>query len=169
MINKYKDYLIKVYEKIKSSIVNKENVKIEKFSIVEDIISFISNYNNKYKEKLDFKLILQSDSENLETINKISGLLLILYFEITLQGEESDLNLYNDLLSDINYDENSSSKKNEKENSIDEDDELSFNEFFPFKRNIEKRKRKYNEVTGENELKKFLDSLPISIKHLKTD
>ena len=31
MINKYKDYLIKVYEKIKSSIVNKENVKIEKF------------------------------------------------------------------------------------------------------------------------------------------
>ena len=63
MIKKYKGYLIKVYEKIKCSIVNKENVKIEKFSIFEDIISFISNYNNKYKEKLDFKLILQSDSE----------------------------------------------------------------------------------------------------------
>ena len=43
MINKYKDYLIEV------SIVNKENIKIEKFSIFEDIRSFISNYNNKYK------------------------------------------------------------------------------------------------------------------------
>ena len=104
MINKYKDYLIKVYEKIKSSIVNKEKVKIEKFSIVEDIISFISNYNNKYKEKLDFKLILQSDLENLEIINKIAGYLLDLYFDITLKDEESDLNLYNDLLSDVYYD-----------------------------------------------------------------
>ena len=98
-------------KKYKRSIVNKENVKIEKFSIVEDIISFISNYNNKYKEKLDFKLILQSDLENLEIINKIAGYLLDLYFDITLKDEESDLNLYNDLLSDINYDENSSSKK----------------------------------------------------------
>ena len=50
MISKYKDYLIKVYEKIKSSLVNKENKKIEKFSIVNDILNFISNYNIKYKK-----------------------------------------------------------------------------------------------------------------------
>ena len=89
MINKYKDYLIKV------SIVNKENIKIEKFSIVEDKISFISNYNNNQKEKLDFK---QSDSEKLEIINKMAGYLLDLYFDINPKYEENDLNLYNDLL-----------------------------------------------------------------------
>ena len=127
------------------------------------------NVNNKYKEKLDFKLILQSEKENLEIINKIAGYLLDFYFDITLKDEETDLNLYNDLLSDINYDENISIKKNEQENSIDEDDELSFDEFFPNKRNIEKRKRTYNEVTEENELKKFLDTLLLLIKHLKTD
>jgi hypothetical protein len=49
---------------------------------------------------------------------------------------------------------------------MDVDQVLSFDEFFPNKRNIEKHKRKYNIVT---ELKKFLDTLPLSIKHLETD
>jgi hypothetical protein len=106
MINKYKEYLIKVYEKIKNSIVNNENVKTEKYSMVKDIINFISNYNNKYKENFDYKWIFQSDIEDLEIMNKMAGYLLDFYFDIILKDEETDLNLYNDLLSDINYDEN---------------------------------------------------------------
>ena len=50
MINKYKLYLLKIYGKIKRSIVNKILIKNQKFSIINDIIKFISNYNNKYKQ-----------------------------------------------------------------------------------------------------------------------
>ena len=61
LISKYKIYLVKVYEKIKNSLINKCANKEEKFSIINDIYTFISNFNSKYKTKLDFNIIFQSD------------------------------------------------------------------------------------------------------------
>ena len=95
--------------------------------------------------------------------------MLNFYFDITLIDEETDLNLYNDLISEIKNDENISSKKLDEENSVEEDDELYFTEFFPNVKKIGKTKRKYKEVVEENELKKFLDSLPLSNKKLKDE
>jgi hypothetical protein len=76
MISKYKEFLLKFYEKIKCSLVNKCNAKIEIFSLVNDILTFISKYNNKYKRKLDFNVIIQSSDEELELVNKSADYLL---------------------------------------------------------------------------------------------
>ena len=64
LITKYKEYLLKIYDKIKSSLVNKVNYSNKKFSVINDILLFIQNFNRKYKTKLDFNIILQSDEED---------------------------------------------------------------------------------------------------------
>ena len=56
--DKYKIYLLKIYDKFKSSWVNiKINYK-DKFSIVNDILTFCNIFNNKYKQTLDFNVNL---------------------------------------------------------------------------------------------------------------
>lgn len=48
LISKYKLYLINIYEKIKTNLVNNDTKKkVEKFSVVADILKFIKNYNIK--------------------------------------------------------------------------------------------------------------------------
>ena len=42
----------------------------KKFSIIEDILKFISNYNSKYNTKLNIYNIIQSESEEINIINK---------------------------------------------------------------------------------------------------
>ena len=49
LIEKYKIYLKNKFDKIKNSILVKTEKKEEKFSVVNDIFNFISNYNKKYK------------------------------------------------------------------------------------------------------------------------
>ena len=65
----------------------------KKFSVVDDILKFISEYNKKYKIKLNINNIIQSEKEELELINKMSDYLLNLIY-----GIEND---------DFEYDENS--------------------------------------------------------------
>ena len=43
----------------------------KKFSVIDDILKFISEYNKKYKTKLNIHNIIQSEPEELELINKI--------------------------------------------------------------------------------------------------
>ena len=58
LIDNYKEYLVLIYNKIKSCLVNKSEFKIEKFSIVNDIINYIKNMNDKYKDGLNLNNIL---------------------------------------------------------------------------------------------------------------
>jgi hypothetical protein len=155
LINKYKIYLINLYEKIKSNLVNNNSSENnEKFSIIGDILKFVKNYNNKYKTNININLILQSSEDEKETINKICNYILDFYFDIN--GEEEDLqiednNLNNEFIDEIKL-------ENKEENSDnDESKELNFDEFFPrvLPKKI-KKKRNYNELENEpNELKKF--------------
>ena len=47
LITKYKEYTIKVYNKITSSLVNKIEIKKEKSSNIKDIKQFFIKYNKK--------------------------------------------------------------------------------------------------------------------------
>ena len=72
LVSKYKIYLINLYEKIKSNLVNNNFCESkEKFSIIDDILKFVKNYNNKYKSNININIILQSNKDEKEIINKI--------------------------------------------------------------------------------------------------
>ena len=111
MISKYKIYLFKNYGKIK-------NKQLIEFSIINDIITFISNYNNKYKQKLDFNLILQSSEEDMNLVYKTADYLLDFYFDIVAKDEECDNKLYNDLLSEIRNEDSTLNNNDEEDDSI---------------------------------------------------
>ena len=72
LIEKLKFITIKKYDEYKNSIKKPKMPKHKKFSIIEDIYKFITNYNEKYKTKLNAKLIIQSDEEDMENIFNIS-------------------------------------------------------------------------------------------------
>ena len=65
----------------------------KKFSVIDDILKFISEYNKIYKTNLNIHNIIQSEQEELELINKMSEYLLNIIY-----GIEND---------DFEYDENS--------------------------------------------------------------
>ena len=71
MIYKYKGFLKSIYSKIKDSLNKDIQVKKEKFSIIEDILNFISIYNRIYKSNLNIHNIIQSESEEINIINKV--------------------------------------------------------------------------------------------------
>ena len=48
LIDKYKTFITNVYNKIKDYLINEQS----KFSIIEDILKFLKNYNEKYSGKL---------------------------------------------------------------------------------------------------------------------
>lgn len=75
----------------------------KKFIVIDDILKFISEYNKKYKTKLN----IQSEPEELELINQISDYLLNLIYGIENEDLECDEN------SQINIESNNSN------NSID--------------------------------------------------
>ena len=58
LIDKYKIFIIKSFNKVKESIINPMPVKIEKFSVVKDILDFFAKYKKQYKGKLDLSKIL---------------------------------------------------------------------------------------------------------------
>lgn len=54
IIEKYIEYLIEVYNKIKTSFIKKVEIKSENFNIINDILTFIKNINLNYKDKFKF-------------------------------------------------------------------------------------------------------------------
>ena len=84
LIDKYKIFIIKSFNKVKESIINPIPAKNEKFSVVKDILAFFAKYNKQYKEKLDLSKILQGNEEIYNIINKVSKYLLDLYFDINI-------------------------------------------------------------------------------------
>ena len=60
--------------------------------IIDDILKFISEYNKKYKIKLNIHNIIQSEQEELELINKMSDYLLNLIYGIENDDFECDEN-----------------------------------------------------------------------------
>ena len=100
LISKYKIYLINIYDKIKSNLFNKNNILFtKKFSVVDDILLFIKNYNDKYHTKINTNLIIQSDENNMKIINKICIYLLDIFFDIYYE-EDNNQELDNDDLDD---------------------------------------------------------------------
>jgi len=71
LVEKYKFFVINVYIKIKESLIKEILNKNNKFSIIEDIYNFLSIYNNKYSEKINLDIIIQSKAKEFEIINKI--------------------------------------------------------------------------------------------------
>jgi len=109
LIEKYKSLIKSLYNKIKESIINNNESKKEKFSIIKDIYEYLINYNNKYKSKINIHLIIQGEKDELKIINKISNYLVEMFFNIEV--EEKDNDLLNNNINEIN---------SENANSIDE-------------------------------------------------
>ena len=122
LIYKYKEYLITIYRKVKESLVKNTKIVKNKFSVVDDVLMFISEYNKKYKTKLNIHKIIQSDQDELELINKISDYLLNLIFGIEKKDLENDENSqinieYNDSI-DISNEEGDDSSNEDNENRL---------------------------------------------------
>ena len=109
LIYKYKNFLISVYSKLKDSFVLNIPPKREKFSVINDIYKFISNYNKKYSNKININHIIQGDKEDLNIIYKITYYMLDLLYNMDL--DESDGNK-----------PESSDNEDQNENNINEDD-----------------------------------------------
>ena len=185
LVEKFIFFIKNIYIKIKESLVNEIPNTINKFTIIDDIYNYLSNYNKKYSEKENLHQIIQGNDEELEIINKITKYLTVLFFNLDYDyeddknSEEKILSNSNEISSQnnkINIDdsfvseyENETNKIKDFENSIEiNDDNIDSNNeeyynidiFFP-QRNIKKKgKRTYNDLIGEkNELKNFQDNL----------
>ena len=104
-IYKYKIYLTSIYSKIKDALIKKIPVKKEKFSIIEDITNFISNYNSKYKSNLDIYNIIQGDSDEINLINKVFDYMLNIFYGYEKEDIENNLNINdnnNQKINDLN-------------------------------------------------------------------
>lgn len=98
-----------MYEKIKNSLINKCANKEEKFSIINDIYTFISNFNSKYKTKLDFNIILQSEEEDLLIIEKVSNYLLEIFLDYYA---EEDKNIKDNINNEEEVEKHNKNKNN---------------------------------------------------------
>ena len=171
LVTKYKEYLLSIYNKIKLALVNKINPKKEKFSIVVDILKFIKNLNDKYKEKICLNNILQCDDEDSKLISKIGNYLLDIFFDIEVNEKNLKEEIPNDdetlKLNEYSNNEKYISEKEEKNNEL-KDENLIFDEFYPKVVIKKKSKRSYLKAFGyENELKIFLNSLCLGSQKLK--
>ena len=191
LITKYKEYLVTVYEKIKTSLVNVNNNKYEKFSIIKDIIDFITKYNDKYKSELNINILIQSNGEEMVAINKICDYVLEFFFDIyeneyivnennyinedeninSVQNNQNiniNLSQNNNNLNCINI-EKSGEDENDSESNDDDEDVVGFDEFYPKIIKNKKKRRNYLDAFGEdNELKKFHGLLTINSKSSKS-
>ena len=185
-LNRTNNY-IESFHHILNEQLNKHIIKEEKFSVINDIYQFIKNFNSKYNTKLDFNIILQSDEEDLKIIDNVGNYLLEFFLDYykddnqTLKNKNTGSNEINNDNIDENID-NEDDIKNYEDNEIkeydddlkhgddsneDNNDSLNFEIFYEKKKNNYKKKT-YNDAFGEdNELKKFLDSLPIMKKKKK--
>lgn len=157
LIHKYKQFLVTIYVKIKESLVKNNDTKNEKFSIINDIKKFFYEYNKKYKQKIDFFKIIQSEEEESQIINKICNYLLNLFYNIDVdeKDESEDLNnvnendheLYNNENNDnkiiINEDVENKDEYEDISDEIDSDNIIISDEFEPkIKINYKNKKKK---------------------------
>ena len=63
LVHRLKYITIKKYEEYKESIKHPKKPEIKKYSLINDIYSFISNYNRKYKSNISAKNIMQSERD----------------------------------------------------------------------------------------------------------
>lgn len=73
--------MIFIFNKIKASLVNKIDVKKEKFSIINDIINFISYITKKYEQGLNLNNILKGDENTNNLMYNVSNYVLDFYFD----------------------------------------------------------------------------------------
>ena len=159
LIDKYKNYIRFVYEKIKKSLINKIEEKVEKFSVVNDILLFIKRYKDLYNTDIDIINIIQNNNEVNDIIEKVCNYMLENLNDFSFVGKENEENDYND--NDLSIDTENEIKE-ESNNIINENNSefLSFNEIYPFIKTKDKGKRNHNEIVDEsNELKIFLEHL----------
>ena len=129
LIYKYGVYIKNIYIKITNSLINKIEEKDDKFSVINDILSFMNKYNDKYKTKITFNNILQSSEELVEIIEKANEYCQDITFDnINFFDENSE---QNDSI------DNNISEDNDKTELIDVEinssNEIKFQEFFPKK------------------------------------
>ena len=138
-------------------LINKVEIKEERFSIIEDIKKFSINYNKKYWNKLDFYENLQGDEDNNNIIIKVCDYVLEIIYE-------NNPNYYLDESiddSDLNEDEHCF---NEYENQEENEEMIELNEIFPKIKPKRKKKINYIDTFGlPNDLKKFWENLALKI------
>ena len=165
LIDKYKEYLISIYNKVKTSLVDKNEPIIKKFFILNDIILFIKNMNLKYKDGLNLTNILQVYHDENEIINKVTNYLLDFYFDIDTNDNQKNILNFEKEEPNI-FDEISGDEEDGVQLELinNENEYLNFDEIFPINiGNLKgKKKRNYLEAFGEpNELKTFYDDLKL--------
>ena len=168
LIDKYKEYLINIYNKIKVSIVNINEEKAEKFSIINDIYKFLKKYNEKYKSNINIHNIIQNEGEEeTEIIMKVSNYLLSLFLDYEEDNEENELeNVQENEIEINNLNNVNENNEGSDEEKIEEEGLLNFEDFYP--EEIVKGKRTYKQAFGEpNELKKFQEGLKLKNQNIK--
>ena len=157
-----------IYDKINANMVKKIQVKNnKKFSIIDDILRFIKSYNSKYNSNIDVNILLQSNEEEKDIINKVCKFILEFFFDIDENDEYEDEN--DKGLEFKNFDGIEEGYFNSNPNNENSQNILTFDEFYPIKKSfdINKKKRKYNEIVDlENELLNFWGGINAS-KRLK--
>lgn len=175
LISKYKNYLINIYEKVKSNLVcNNCPINNKKFSVVDDIFKFIKNYNNKYHSNININLIIQANDDEKSIIYKVCNYILDMFYD--LDGDEDEHEVEDSSIKTDGYIYekkdfvDSESDNDSIDNNDSDSDILKFDEFFPKKKSIyiKNKKRTYNEIIDQNnELIRFWDSIFISQNSLK--
>lgn len=147
LVEKYKTYLIKIYDNIKENFINPKEKKIEKFSVVKDIIRYISNYNKKYGTKIEIINIIRGQKEENEIITNITKYLLDFMFDIGLEEN-------NENEQDNNMEESHEYMKDYEDNDIiinsleheidkDENEYFIFDDFFYNVTKIKKKEKNF--------------------------
>ena len=148
LVDKLRNITINKYEEYKSPIKRPKKPVHKRYSNVEDIYTFISKYNNKYKTKINPKIIIQSDEEEVKNIYKICDKTLEAIFDI------DDNQCYSNEDLEIEIDEKTQNVVCEKD--VDNDNENRELEDYHDNCN-----NKVNEIVGEENI--FIES------HFKDD
>ena len=163
LISKYEIFLKNIYNKITTSLVNKANEKEEKFSVINDILLFLSKYNKQYKTSLNFINIIQSTNELNEIIDKVTETCLEYIFDNMNISQEHEESKTEEIIIEDNVFKESNSENGNSNNDKVENEEFNFEEIFPKKHNYKKGKLSYSDAFGpDNELKIYLNNLKIN-------
>ena len=164
LIDKYKINLVNIYNRMTLSLINVNNVKEERLSIINDIYSFFAIYNSKYKTNIQLSNILQSDEEIIKIIDKICNFILDFLFD-GFNSEDIDNIEDKDNQGPDNPNDNESDLENESDNEITSNNEniflkdyINFNDFYP---KITKKKEKEHTKKLLEKIMKLRSSLNI--------
>ena len=166
LISKYANYLKNIYDRIKDSLINPVIEMKEKYSVINDIMSYLKNYKNKYNCKLDVIHIIQGNEDEQQVINQVCNTVLDSFFVEDLNVNDENLGNKEEISdneSEEISDKDIEEKKNKEIQDSDDEDKIYFEP--QFKKDVKKltkktEKRKYIEAMGEdNDLKKYLDQL----------